>query len=93
MEIKLGNRSDAAAISALVTQLAIDHIVGAFSAEGRANMLNSMTPEAIEGFFDQGFRYYVGVESGQIVGVVGTRDNSHLFHLFVADNHQMFWGR
>lgn len=88
MDIQAGRRSDAPAISHLLTQLSIDHIVGSFGAEGRKNMLNSMTPEAIEGFFDQGFRYHLGVVDGQVIGVVGTRDNSHLFHLFVEDSHQ-----
>ena len=88
MNIQTGTRGHASQISALLTQLSIDHIVGSFSAEGRKNMLNSMTPEAIEGFFDQGFRYHLGVENDQVIAVVGTRDDSHLFHLFVEGNHQ-----
>ncbi|MGI9328271.1 MAG: GNAT family N-acetyltransferase [Pseudomonadales bacterium] len=88
MDIQTANRSDAAVISTLLTRLSIEYIVGGFGAEGRANMLNSMTPEAIEDFFDQGFRYHLGVENEQVVGVAGTRDNSHLFHLFVEGNHQ-----
>ena len=88
MDIQTASRRNAARISALLTQLSIDFIVGSFGDEGRANMLDSMTPEAIEGFFDQGFRYHLGVVNGKVVGVVGTRDDSHLFHLFVESTYQ-----
>ena len=88
MNIQSATRNHAPEISALLTKLSIDHIVDSFSDEGRNNMLNSMTVEAIEGFFDQGFRYHVGIEDGQVIAVAGTRDDSHLFHLFVEDSHQ-----
>lgn len=88
MDIQTATPGDAAEISALLTQLSIEYIVGSFGDEGRANMLNSITPEAIEGFLNQGFRYHLGVVDGKVVGVVGTRDNSHLFHLFVESSHQ-----
>ncbi len=88
MHIQTGSRNQAAEISALLTQLSTDHIAGGFGVEGQTNLLNSMTPAAIAGFFDQGFRYHVGVVDEQIVGVVATRDNCHLFHLFVQDGYQ-----
>ena len=88
IEIRPGRRSDSESISALLTSLALNYIANSFSEKGRTNLLNSMTPEAIEGFFDDGFRYHVGEIDGEIVGVVGTRDDSHLFHLFVDDRFQ-----
>lgn len=88
MNIKPANRNDAAKISALITTLSTEHIVGGFSDEGRNNLLNAMSVKAVESFFDSGFRYHLGVEEGQVIAVVGTRDDSHLFHLFVADEHQ-----
>lgn len=88
MKIRPGTRSDAAAISKLLTSLATKYIVSMLIDEGRNKLLNSMTSEAIEGFFDNGFRYHVGEIGGKIIGVVGTRDDSHLFHLFVDDRFQ-----
>lgn len=88
MEIRPGRKFDSESISILLTSLAVKYIAKSFSEEGRTNLLNSMTPEAIEGFFDDGFRYHVGEIDGEIVGVVGTRDDSHLFHLFVDDRYQ-----
>ena len=32
------------------------------------------------------YKYHVAEEDGAIVGIVGIRDNSHLYHLFVADD-------
>lgn len=88
MEIRAANRSDAAAISDLLTRLSKKFITPAFNDEGRNNLLQSMTPRAIESFFAQGFRYHIGLVDDRIVGVVGTRDNSHLFHLFVDEQFQ-----
>ena len=88
IEIRPGRRSDAESSSVLLTSLAVKYIANSFNDEGRTNLLNSMTPEAIEGFFDDGFRYHIGEIDGEIVGVVGTRDDSHLFHLFVDDRFQ-----
>ncbi|MBO6558873.1 MAG: GNAT family N-acetyltransferase [Pseudomonadales bacterium] len=75
-------------ISKLLVDLASKYIIDSFNDEGKKNMLSSMTPEAIEGFFDNGFRYHIGEIDGDVVGVVGTRDNSHLFHLFIDDRFQ-----
>ena len=35
-----------------------------------------------------GYRYHVAEVDGQLVGVVGVRNNAHLFHLFVAELYQ-----
>jgi len=88
MLIRTATIDDAQAISELLVTLSRAHIAPAFGEEGRQILLNSMTPEAIEGFMAAGFRYHVAVEEDRVVGVVGTRDESHLFHLFVADAFQ-----
>ena len=59
-----------------------------FSEEGQQNLLGSMEPGAIEGLFHAGHRYHVAELEGRVVGVVGVRDNSHVHHLFVAEDHQ-----
>ena len=46
-------------------------------------------PQAIEGYIGAGnHNYLVAVDHGQLVGVLGVRDNRHLVHLFVAEPYQ-----
>lgn len=79
---------DAARISELVSQLAEEFIAHEFSAEGRANLLGSMTPAAIERLLESGYRYFVAEAGNTLAGVVATRDDRHLYHLFVANEFQ-----
>jgi GNAT superfamily N-acetyltransferase len=88
MDIRPAFITDSNAISQLLTVLAKKYIIGELSEEGVNNLLGSMTVTSIQAFFDQGYRYHVGEINHKIVGVVGTRDNSHLFHLFVDEKHQ-----
>lgn len=88
MIIRSATRVDAPQISALLTALSSTFIVVNFEQEGVDNLLGSMTTTAIEGYFDKGFRYHVGEIDSKIVGVVATRDNSHLYHLFVSEGFQ-----
>jgi len=88
MDIRLATKDDVIAISAMLTKLASDFIVKDFSNEGTANILHSMSPEAIFWCLDKGYCYHVGLVSNQLVGVVATRDNSHLYHLFVREIEQ-----
>ena len=86
--IRLATIADARAISELILPLATKFIAHEFSEEGQRNLLRSMEPEAIEGFFQAGYRYHVAETLERVVGVVGVRDNSHVHHLFVAEDHQ-----
>jgi len=86
--IRPATLADAAAISTLITPLAEKYIAYEFTDEGRRRLLRSMTPDAIRGYIAKGFRYHVAQESDDIVGVVATRDDSHLYHLFVAERSQ-----
>ena len=88
MEIRAATLRDAESISKLVRQLSAKYIANEFTAEGRETLLNSMTPAAIEKYIQTGFRYHVAEVGGQLVGVVAVKDNSHLYHLFVAENYQ-----
>jgi len=85
MQIRRATIEDAAAISDLIRPLAERYIANEFSPEGAANLLASMEADAIEGYLASGYEYHVAEEDGMLVGVVGVRDNSHLYHLFVAD--------
>lgn len=90
MQIRPGTIDDAAAISRLIRPLAEKYIAHEFTPEGAANLLAHMAPETIERCFNAGYDYHVAEEAGVIIGAVGTRDDSHLYHLFVADD---FCGR
>ena len=80
--------ADAESISALIAPLAEKYIAHEFSEEGYQTLLTSVTPDAIRGYIAEGFRYHVAEESGAVVGVVATRDDSHLYPLFVAERSQ-----
>lgn len=79
---------DAGPISRLISVLAEKFIASNFTDEGRDNLLNSMTPAAIAKYIQSGYLYHVAENENVIVGAVGIRDNSHLYHLFVAESHQ-----
>lgn len=88
MRIRRATLADADPISGLITPLAEKYIAREFSEQGYQTLLGSIAPDAIRGYLAGGFRYHVAEEAGGIVGVVGTRDNSHLYHLFVAEEFQ-----
>jgi GNAT superfamily N-acetyltransferase len=87
MHIRLATHSDATAVSQLVSSLAAKYSTVDFSAEGARTLLSSMEPAAIGRYLASGYRYHVAEEAGVIVGIVGTRDNAHLYHLFVVESH------
>ena len=65
--------------------MADQYIAHEFSSEGAANLFASLEADAIEGYLASAYEYHVAEEDGVLAGVVGVRDNSHLYHLFVAD--------
>jgi GNAT superfamily N-acetyltransferase len=87
-EIRSASPSDAPAINALITPLAERFIVHEFFSPGREHFLDSISIAAIRRYFEAGFRYHVAEVDGVIVGVVSTRENSHLYHLFVSERAQ-----
>lgn len=88
MIIRKATSEDINAISGLLIQLSEKYITSSFTEEGRSNLLWSMRPEAIRGYLDHGFRYHVAVRDGEILGVVAMKDDTHLYHLFVAEAEQ-----
>lgn len=86
VNIRIAVKADVVAIGRLISELADKYIAGEFSAQGRETLLHSMRPAAIAGYLDSGFRYHVAeTAAGEIVGVVALRDDTHLYHLFVAE--------
>lgn len=82
--IRDGRPSDASAISAFVAPLAAEFIAHEFAPDARERFLATLSPEAIERYLAAGFRYHVAEAGGELVGVVATRAESHVYHLFVG---------
>jgi GNAT superfamily N-acetyltransferase len=87
MKIREATVDDADEISAIVYALSEKYIASEFSTEGRETLLKSMTPVEIKKYIESGYRYHVAEIDGQIVGVVGIRENWHVYHLFVVEAH------
>jgi ribosomal protein S18 acetylase RimI-like enzyme len=68
--------------------LAREHILHEFAPEAKALFLSKNNAASIRELVEKGFRYHVAIMNDRIVGFVGTRDNSHLYHLFVANEFQ-----
>lgn len=89
LSIRQATPSDAPAISVLLQDLTRRFIAPDCSSEGAALLLQSMSESAIAGYIQQAnFDYLLGELDGELVAVVATRDNSHLYHLFVASHCQ-----
>ena len=88
MRIRAALLTDSENISELVSGLSAKFITGEFSSAGRAHLLSTMTPQAIEKFIQSGYRYHVAEMDDKLVGVVAVKDNKHLYHLFVAEEYQ-----
>lgn len=88
MIIRTATPADSELISKLVSQLSEKYITNEFSSKGRESLLKSMTPAAIKTYIQSGYRYHVAMLENKLVGVVGVKENRHLYHLFVDENHQ-----
>ena len=88
MKIRAALLTDSEDISELISGLSAKFITGEFSSAGRAHLLSTMTPQAIEKFIQSGYRYHVAEMDGSLVGVVAVKDDKHLYHLFVAEKYQ-----
>lgn len=88
MCLREATTADAESIGHLVRELSEKTITKAFSPAGREALLASLTTEKIAERLESDYRYHVAESQGEIIGVVGIRDNKHLYHLFVAQSHQ-----
>jgi GNAT superfamily N-acetyltransferase len=88
MRVEPATVSDAAEISALIVELSEPFYLLP-SREGAEPFLSSVSAEAERGYMSAGnFSYYVAKSNNRLAGIVALRDNSHLFHLFVAKAFQ-----
>lgn len=89
LDIRAAQPSDAAAISKLVSALVAKFIAPDCTPAGAEILLKSMSAQAIAGYISQpNVDYQLATLEGELVAVVATRDNSHLYHLFVAEAYQ-----
>ena len=88
VEVREAELGDANEIGSLICTLAEKFITHEFSYKARKHFLSSHNGESVAQNMKSGFLYFVAKDSKQLVGVVGIRDNSHLYHLFVAEEFQ-----
>jgi GNAT superfamily N-acetyltransferase len=89
MKIRAARPGDSERISQLLCELSTKFITGDFSPEGAQYLLETMTPDAIRTCIQSGYEFHVAEgEDGRLAGVVGVKDNTHLYHLFVAEQYQ-----
>ncbi len=88
MKVRVASPADAQRISALIQALSKPFLVSP-SGEGAESFLASISESAIHGYVSShNFVYLVAESENELAGVVALRDNSHLFHLFVAQRFQ-----
>lgn len=88
MKIEHATIGDAPRISALIRELSKPFLVSP-SGEGAEPFFAAISESAIQGYVSaSNFEYFVAESQSQLAGVVALRDNSHLFHLFVAEPFQ-----
>lgn len=88
MKVEHAAVADASRISALIRELSRSFLVSP-SGEGAEPFFAAISESAIKGYvLASNFEYFVAEAQGRLAGVVALRDNSHLFHLFVAEPFQ-----
>ncbi|NRF12696.1 GNAT family N-acetyltransferase [Vibrio coralliilyticus] len=76
-------------ISELITPLTDKYVCPTCEESFRTVLLGSMAPDKIREYQESDYRYHVAEKSdGTIVGVIGMREETHLYHLFVSDDYQ-----
>ena len=85
VKIRRARVKDAQRISELAQSVAREFIVDEFSAKGRAQYLQELTPEAItKRLTTEDFHFLIAEDEHELVGVAAMQGNWHLYHLFVA---------
>ena len=87
MHIRAATNADITAISQLICASVRKFIAPSCTEQGAELLLKSMDIQSITHYFDSDYQYSVAVINDSIIGVIGIRDNSHLYHLFVSKTH------
>lgn len=85
--IRIANSADAQAISDLIIPQTRKFVLPSCGVQVHAMLLDSMSPVSVSGYLNGDYRYHLAVnDSGELLGVVGMRENRHLYHLFVRED-------
>jgi ribosomal protein S18 acetylase RimI-like enzyme len=88
LQVRPATAADASRVSALIRSLSEPFFLLP-GGDGADLFLQSISEPAVHGYIvSQNFSYRVAESKNQLVGVVAMRDNSHLYHLFVAPAFQ-----
>jgi GNAT superfamily N-acetyltransferase len=88
MEFRPGSPADAEAIAGLIASFQSE-LTDDPSAAGADEYLASVSLRAEHEYLaSERYRYLVALVGEELAGFIAIRDNSHLFHLFVARRHQ-----
>jgi GNAT superfamily N-acetyltransferase len=82
--IRLAREADARAIGVLVRRVTRQDVLPDQPARAAAHLLETMSARNERARIREGQRYHVAEIGGRVVGVVATRDDSHVFRLFVS---------
>lgn len=88
MKIRRAHRSEAEAISCLLTDLSKRYVLPDLSEEGRRFFLEDLAAEKIRARMNSGFEFFVAEAEDAIAGVAATSSPTHLFYLFVDTPYQ-----
>ena len=75
-------------MSELASALTQKYIAHDLSHKVESVLLDSLSPESIENSIKQGSQYHIAELDDIIIGIIGFRDNRHLYHLFVNEQYQ-----
>lgn len=94
LHIRRAEDADASRISDLILGL-VPYFTIHPDGQGAEVFLESVNTKGVQGFLQSAqFDYFIAEYQNQIAGVVALRDNSHLYHLFVAPQfHGLGFGR
>src|SRR5262245_66672671 len=89
MELRLGSPSDATAIARLIASFQSE-LTDDPSGAGAENYIASVSVEAEQNYLgSERYRYLVALVGEELAGFIAIRDNSHLFHLFMARSNKI----
>lgn len=88
LRIRRATLDDARAIGVLVRRGTRRDVLPDQSAAAGAYLMATMTARAERARMREGYRYHVAEIGGRLAGVVATRDDSHVYRLFVSARFQ-----
>ncbi len=87
-DIRAATHNDASEIGDLIRILAQKFIVHEFDAKAAKHFISANDAASVSKNMASGFSYLVALHEDKVVGVLGLKNQSHLYHLFVAEEHQ-----